>query len=35
MEVSKIREQIGDIRLDVKESNVILKSLAKERGLDY
>lgn len=34
-EVGKIREQIGDIRLDVRESNVILKSIAKQRGIDY
>lgn len=34
-EVNRIRDQIGEIRLDVKESNVILRGLAKQRGLDY
>jgi vacuolar-type H+-ATPase subunit F/Vma7 len=33
-EVGKIREQIGNIQLDVRESTVILRSLAKERGID-
>lgn len=33
-EVSKIREQIGDIRLDVRESTILLRTMAKQRGIE-